>query len=342
MSEQQGRRPAPSRHRPLPPLTLCLVALLAACGPAPSPSVPPPSTQEPSPPAPAPSASAQPSVSPSATPGGRLVTLARGQAGAALAVWDGTGPIPVSLPNPGAHGLAIDGRGRAAIVTDEGVLVAERLLGDEDRWVPAPEFEPAPGEILSGLAWSPGGKLAWAGAAEFGVPPFVVVAGPLGRDPARIAVEADLDGSPVWLDDDRVAVLAVRDPAALLAVVSIGSGDVAFEPLQASAIAVSPAAGLIAVGARSGPRLELRPLERLGEAVDALAVLEGPDTATVGDVAFSVDGQRLAVTWLSEAALDSVRVYERSPDGWRETGRLEGSAFGTPGTITAVELDWLP
>ena len=337
MNEQdQGRCPAGGRHRP-PRLVLLLVAVVAACGPAPAP------TLEASPPSPTPTPTAAPSPLPSlavAPPDDRLVVLARADDGSRLVTWVDGRLVVVPLPGPDAHGLAVGPTGRAAAVAGNAVFVADALGPGASDWKPVDAFRAGPDDVVYGLAWSSAGALAAARAAQPATPPFFVVAGRPGETPVEIEVEAGLDGTPAWLDGDRVAVVAVRDPYAVLAIVSVGSGRVEFLPMDVAALAVAPDADLVAVGMRSAARVELRRLADLAGAMAPIAVVEGPEAAIVGALALSADGAWLAVAWLG-ADGPVVGLYDRS-SGWREHGRLGVAALGLDGARPALELAWRP
>ncbi len=347
MSEEwQGRCPAVGRHRPLqPPIlataALLVAAILAACGPLPSPSSPS-GTPPPSSPAPAsgsPTHTTPPSLSP-VPPDERLVVLARSDTGSRLFTWRAGERVDLRLPGPDAHGLAIDRMGRAAVVAGGEVFVADGLAGTDVRWSPVAEFRPDPGATITGLAWSPDGALAWAGARELAGPSFTVVAGLIGGVLVRVEVDAGLDGAPVWLDTDRVGVLAVRDPTELLAVVSTKAARVTLSPFEASEIAATNELGLAAVGARATARVELRRLEDLTGTTEPIAVIDGPDASIVGSLAFSTEGRFLAVTWFGDET-PRVSVYERS-SGWQEKASLGLADLGLEGPLTAIEVAWRP
>ncbi|MER3417777.1 MAG: hypothetical protein C4343_01370, partial [Chloroflexota bacterium] len=269
----------------------------------------------------------------------RLVVLVRRDTGSRLVTWRAGTRAEVSLPGRDAYGLAIDNTGRAAVVAGGRIFVADNLTREGVRWSPVTEFQPNPGEIVLGLAWSPDGDLAWAGAKD-DHSPISVVAGPVGGTPKRIEVDAWLDGLPVWLDTDRVAVLAIRDPAHFLAIVRTGTSQVTLEPFEALTLAVSSRLGLIAVGARDTGRVELRRLEDLTAARTPIAVITDANDAIVDALAFSTDGTRLAVTWRQS---NSVRValYDQST-GWQELARFGPAELGIEGPVSTIELAWRP
>ena len=332
-----GRCRARVRHRPRLAALLAVLAIVASCGPAPTPTVPP------SPSAPDASPSAAPTPAPSlavAPPDDRLVVLARTEDGSRLVTWADGGLVVVPLPGPDAHGLAVDSTGRAAVVAGNAVFVADRLVAGTATWTAVDAYRARPDDHVYGLAWSPTGALAAARAAEPATPPFVVVAAPLDRTPTAIEVEAGLDGSPAWLDGDRVAVVAVRDPHAVLAVVSVGSDRVEFLPMDVAELSVAPEAELVAVGSRAAPRVEMRRLADLAGATAPIAVVEGPEAAIVGALALSPDGAWLAVAWLG-ADGPVVGLYERSR-GWQERSRVGTAALGLDGGLPALELAWRP
>ncbi len=330
MTDGYGRCRGRLRHRL--PLSLVLgLVVVAACGPArPSASV-----------AESPATTATPIPSPTAAPDPQLVVLLRGETGSRLVTFDDGLATALPLPAADAHGLAIDRQGRVAVVAARQVWVAEGLPVDDASWTPAPEFGAALAEFVTGLAWSPGGILAAATTDAAGAWPFDVVVGPVGQSPTRTAVEAGLDGVPVWLDEDHVAVPAVRDPQAILAVVAVGTGTVEFRPIEVADLAVNLGAGLVALVDRRAPRVELRPLAELGGRGDAVAVLEGPAGSAAGAVAFSPDGDQLAVAWLDEAGVTAISLYEGSR-AWREGTRLEVTPLNLGRPVTSLELAWRP
>lgn len=256
-----------------------------------------------------------------------------------LVTWRGRSTVELPPPPPGTRDLAIGPDGRVAILADDGIFVADGLT--EAGWTAVPELLPPDDEVVTGLAWSLDGRLAWAAARELGVPPFTVVAGSPGGVPVRIEVDAGLDGSPAWLDRDRIAVPVIRDPLGGLAIVSLAGADRRFAPVPAGVLAVAPSRGLLALGDRSRPRVEIRRIDDLtAPGGPPLAAFEEPGAAVV-DIALSTDGRWLAAAWVDgDGSLVAVGVYEDS-GGWVERGRLGRAALGA-GSDARVRLAWQP
>ncbi len=337
-----GRCPAGGRHRPLL-LILAVGALLAACSPRPVPS----ESASPSSPSIPPSPTANPtgsaSVSPT-PPDDRLVVLVRSDAGARLLTWRNGAPVDLPLPGADAHELAVDGTGRAAVVAGGEVYIAESLTDSEVRWTPIPGFRPDPGFIVTGLAWSPDGALAWTGAREIAGDTFTVVAGPIGEAPVRIEAEAGLNGAPVWLDADRIGIPAVRGSTNFLTVVSVRARQVSLTPFELGGLAVSYPLGLVAVSDVGAATVELLRLNGLMTATEPDAVIKGPDEEWIAEgLAFSADGGRLEVTWFKGGRV-VVSLYDGAA-GWRESTRLGLADLGLPNIDTSdasVEVAWRP
>lgn len=271
----------------------------------------------------------------------RLVVLARWEGEARLMAWQAKRPIRLPLPAQDAHGLAIDRGGRAAVVAGRDVFVADPFASQAGRWSALAAFRRRPGnELTSGLAWSPNGLLASAEAPGPALSPFTVVAGPPDGVPVRIEVGAGLDGRPAWLDADRLAVVAVRDPLSLLAVISVGGREVRLEPMELRGLAATSSGDLVAVAARYAPRVELTPLAELATDPTPIAVLEMPDALGVGPMAFSPDGEWLAVTWLTEDSA-FVALHDRA-SGWQERNRIEATELGLDGSALTMEPAWRP
>lgn len=347
MSEEtQGRCPAVGRRRPLRRFGVATAALLvgalpAACGPLPSPSGPsgkPPTSSTVASPTPIPTR--PPSSSP-VPPDDRLVVLVHDRPLPQILTWLGTETMALPPPRPGLRDLAIGSDGRVAILAEDGIFIADGLVEDA-RWAAVPEFQPPRDDVVTGLAWSPDGKLAWAAARELGVPPFTVAAGSPGEVPARVEVDAGLDGSPAWLDGERIAVPVVRDPVDGLTVVSLAGDGIPFEPMSAGVLTVASRTGLVALGDRYAPRIEIRRIEDLtASGGPPLAVIEEAGAAVAIDLAFSVDGRWLAAAWMADdGSLLAIGVYDGA-GGWTEGGRLDRAALSAS-PEAGVRLAWRP
>lgn len=337
MSSNERRRPTGRRRLS----TLLLAGLaFAACGPVPTPS--PSGVAASASPETSPSPSSAPSTL-AAPPDDRLVVLLVQSPAPTIVTWHGGSVVDLPPPRPGTSALAIGPDGRAAILANDGVFVADGLAADA-RWSAVPELRPPADAIVTGLTWSPDGKLAWAADREAAVPPFTIVAGSPGQTPTRIEVDASLDGRPAWLDGDRIAVPVVREPSGGLAIVSLAGNTIPFEPIPAGVLAVAPSKGILALGDRYRPRIEIRRIEDLTAAGgQPLAVFEEPGGEDIADLAFSADGRWLAVAWMTWAG-DwvplAVALYEDA-GGWVERGRLDLAPIGAR-PDAAVSLAWRP
>ncbi|HWP64113.1 MAG TPA: hypothetical protein VNO86_11650 [Candidatus Binatia bacterium] len=340
MSSNERRRPSGRRRLPavVAGLVLSTGFALSACGPAPTP------------PASGAVASASPDTSPSpivapsllaVPPDERLVVLVDQHPLPEILTWLGKGSIALPPPRPGLRDLAIGPDGRVAILAEDGIFIAD-ALADDARWAAVPELRPPRDHLVTGLAWSPDGKLAWAAARELGVSPFTVAAGSPGEVPARVEVDAGLDGGPAWLDTKRIAVPVVRDPLGGLIIVSLAGDGTPFEPIPAGVLAVASRAGLVALGDRHAARIEIRRIEDLtASGGPPLAVIEEADAAVAVDLAFSVDGRWLAAAWTADdGSLLAIGVYD-GDGGWIEGGRLDRAALKAD-PDARVRLAWRP
>ncbi len=293
----------------------------------------------PIPPAPSPtlvqSASAS-AATPSATAEGRsdgdglLVA-----AGGALQVT--RSGVLVPFDGPDALSIEVVAAGGVVVVVDAtGVLRASQPATAGPRtWRAIPAAAGTPASSLIGL--SPDGTtLAMVSGAMQGRAFDLVVRDVERGTESRIEVLRGLDGPPVWLGPDGVAIHAIRDgQRSGFTSVVVATGDVTDIPSYGVALSATANGGTVAFDeATTGDVLVGALLEMNDAGVGRLTRIRSPSGAGVERLAISADGRRLAV--VRRTATGSTIELLAAVDGdWDLVG-----AIAIPGE-RAVSIAWL-
>jgi hypothetical protein len=289
-------------------------ALVAACAAPPTP--PPGPTTPPGPP--------------------RALLVQAGDAGReTLTVIDvpTAGLTPVALPPGGSRVLA---RGWAPVVSaaQAGSSVAVgRIAGGTVAWEVVDLGAAAPGEVV-GVAVSPdGSRLAAAFAATDPRRPYdVVTLDVASRERSIVRVDAELDGSPVWIDDRRVAVPTLgRGDVRTFTIIDVENGSQATQDTELADLTRSADGTRFATGAAIyGPRIF-----ELADPAPALIATIGAVEGH-GSAALDRTGTLLAVVLEDESGdATAIQLYAEAA-GWNEEAR-----FAIPGGAKRAFVTWL-
>jgi hypothetical protein len=158
-----------------------------------------------------------------------------------------------------------------------------------------------------------GGDLAGGGDAS------VLLVDPKAGTYTTIALDRPLlSGPPVWLDDDRLALVtgSPSDPATII--VTASDGKVGKGPAGERRLATSVDGSVIATAAGAGAPVVLRSTKGwLADDGTSIGSVEVPDGFTEA-VALALDstGDRLAIVWRAEDGTARSDVHDGT-DGWR-------------------------
>jgi hypothetical protein len=179
-------------------------------------------------------------------------------------------------------------------------------------------------------AWDPSGDrfAALGGDLPGGEDMSLVLIDPAAGSALEIPLRRPLLAAPpVWLDEDRVAVLGggSSEPAAFI--VDTTSAEVVDGPTGDRRMATSGDGRVVAVTAGADAPVVVRSTEAwLAADGTSIGAIDPPAEASAIAMALDTDGDRLAIVWLGP---DGVRVdVHDGGDGWRRVASqpLDGAA----------------
>jgi hypothetical protein len=231
----------------------------------------------------------------------------------------------VDTPDGTTWIAAGDGGLLAATLVNATLRTSDRLdPGGKQRWhelaLVDPEGAPVVGPFMF-PGWDPTGVRFATLAGELDTAPRLVVVDSETGTALDDALDAPaMPAPPVWLDNDRIAVVTGTDEALTTAVITAETGDATPGPDGARLLATSADAKTIAVAGRGRDAVTVRVTsDWLAGGGPTLASFDPPDGAVaVTSLALDADGSRLAVAWLMDGGTVRVLAYTRA-DRWRAT-----------------------
>jgi hypothetical protein len=285
-----------------------------------------------------------------------ILTLSADEDGAAsLALWTATSSDEVdireiALPGPATAWVSV---GRASVLAAtnlDGTVhtsdpVDARMSDDELAeldWRPVEATDPD-GDALAEPAWfatwdPEGGRYAAiSGDLPAGSELGLALVDPTTHGLLELTVDQPLLAAPpVWLDDDRVALIggATTEPTALI--VDATTGAIEVGPTGDRRIATSLDTDVVATSAGPGSSVDIAATSAWLEGSDAsTGSIDAPDEDTTAiSMALDRTGVRLAIVWVDRGGSVRLTVHDGT-DGWRrvEDRPLEG--------VDAAAVAWL-
>ena len=257
-----------------------------------------------------------------------------------LVGWDGSGgeAIPIKLPKGDVTWVATGLQDVLAAVRDDGTSATSDPvhLGKPLAWRNVAATDPS-GKPPAGpgffAAWEPdGGRYAMLAGdllAGEGIRAVVI-------DPSvSMAHEIDIHGTvvaapPVWLDDERLVVVAGDAGAPIASIIDMTTGDQTEGPSGDRLLATSVDGKRVATMADQGAPIVIRDMAGwLAGDGSSIASIEPPNGTTTA-ITFALDttGQRLAIAWAANDGSVTLAVHD-GRSGWRRVSKPDiGSARG--------------
>jgi hypothetical protein len=247
----------------------------------------------------------------------------------------------VELKDPATAWISGAPGGVVVATLADGRLAVRDVDGDTTgTWRIVPAAKPDPVDTRFFGAASPDGTRAAAltlgSAGQFGVAISDLTKGTSVRFPLEAEPVLTV---PAWLDDHRVAVVAVdATDGGDVSIADVTSGDLTGGPANVRAIGLSGDGAVAAWVSSTDGRLHASNARSwlVGEEAGAIAV-DGAAGTVPGSFALDQTGGRLAVAWeRADGQVVEITVHRRTPDGWTVSER-----FAAPGNDPRAVVSWL-
>ncbi len=249
---------------------------------------------------------------------------------------DGAVAIGLPLPADGATWISAGRGGILVATTADGGMVTSDPVDPRGSAVDVASLEWRPVEVkdesgaslpprIWSATWDPSGRRFAAFSGDRGDYSLLLVdpkEGTLTTIPLDMPLLAD---APVWLDDNRLALVRGRVQEPVSNVLDTSNGKIAKGPAGELHLATSADGTVVATSAGAGKPVVLRSskgwLADDGTSIGSVDVPEGFTEAI--RLALDATGRRLAIVWLREDGTTESHVHDGA-DGWRRVLATRG------------------